>query len=382
MVISGIETYGVQSFLLTQLRHSVCSGLRFSYLAAQNGGCVKALRAAGASVKVVGGQIQRHYPGHPLLVPLFWLWWWPDLYRTYDGIRQSLRTTHHEIVYAHSYYGLVISKLAARGTRCRVVGHLHGSLNRTRLAGLQRVLVSLTLAVAADRLVAISDFVTDSLWGPARRKAWRIYNGIDIHAISEMVRGTAKDSRRIVIVGRLVSWKKQQMAIQAVKLLLERGLDCTLEIIGGRGCSDPPDHELMLKALTAKLEISDRVHFAGAVFPPYHRIAAAAALVSCSTREPFGLVVVEAAACGTAVVAADMGATAELIEDGRTGLLFGADDPVSLANALEQLLNNEALRTSLAEAARQRALALYGIAEHLETLRLCFDELLTQRDGT
>jgi glycosyltransferase involved in cell wall biosynthesis len=182
-----------------------------------------------------------------------------------------------------------------------------------------------------------------------------------------------------VTVGRLVSWKKQEMALQAIKILVERGVDCTLEIIGGRGCTDPSDHELMLRALTTKLKIGDRVHFSGAVSPPYHRVAAAAALVSCSTREPFGLAVVEAAACGTAVVAADMGATAELIEDGRTGLLFSADDPVSLANALEQLLNNEALRTSLAEAALQRAMVLYGISEHLQTLRLCFDELLTRR---
>jgi glycosyltransferase involved in cell wall biosynthesis len=379
VVIAGIETYGIQSFLLTQLRHAAKSGLRFSYLAAQDGDCAKALRAAGAQVEVVGGQIQRFYPGHPLLVLLSWLWWWPDLYRTYSGIRRRLRTTRHDIVYAQSYYGLVISRLAARGSGCRVVSHVHSNLNKKRLAGLQRILVSLILAVAADRLVTISDFVTASLWGPARRKAWRIYNGIDIHAISEMVRGTTKDPRRIVTVGRLVSWKKQEMALQAIKILVERGVDCTLEIIGGRGCTDPSDHELMLRALTTKLKIGDRVHFSGAVSPPYHRVAAAAALVSCSTREPFGLAVVEAAACGTAVVAADMGATAELIEDGRTGLLFSADDPVSLANALEQLLNNEALRTSLAEAALQRAMVLYGISEHLQTLRLCFDELLTRR---
>lgn len=380
VVIAGIETYGIQSFLLTQLRHAAKSGLRFSYLAAQDGDCAEALRAAGAQVEVVGGQIQRSYPGHPLLVLLSWLWWWPDLYRTYSGVRRRLRTTRHDIVYTHSYYGLFIAGLAARGTGCRVVGQLHKNLDRTRLAGLQRILVSLALAVAADRLVAISDFVAAALWGPARRKARRIYNGVDIDGIAGMVRGTAKDPRRIAIVGRLVGWKKQDVAIQAIGILRDRGVDCTLEIIGGRSDTHPtPDHEPMLKRLTATLGLGDRVQFLGAVSPPYHRVAAAAALVNCSTSEPFGLVVVEAAACGTAVVAADAGATAELIEDGRTGLLFSADDPVSLANALERLLDDEALRTSLAEAARQRALALYGIAEHLQALRSCFDELLTQR---
>lgn len=379
VVISGIETYGIQTFLLTQLRHSAQSGLRFSYLAAQDGECAKSLRAAGARVEVVGGQIQRHYPGHPLLVPLFWLWWWPDLYRTYSGIRRQLRTTRHDIVYAHSYYGLIISGLAARSTGCRVVGHLHGSLNCARLGGLQRILVSLTMAVAADRLVANSDFAATTLWGPARRKARRIYNGVDIHAIAEMVRGTVKEPRRFVIVGRLAVVKKQELAIQAIEILRERGVDCALEIIGGHGHTDPTsDREPMLKRLTATLGLGDRVHFLGAVSPPHHRVAAATALVSCSTRESFGLVVVEAAACGTAVVAADEGATAELVEDGKTGLLFSAEDPVSLADALQRLLDNEALRISLAEAARQRALAQYGIARHLRDLRSCFDSVLTR----
>jgi glycosyltransferase involved in cell wall biosynthesis len=379
VVITGIETYGIQSFLLTQLRRSAQSGLHFSYLAAQDGDCAKALRAAGAQVEVMGGRIQRHYPGHPLLVPLFWLWWWPDLYRTYSGIRRRLRTTRYDIVYVHSHYGLVISRLAARGTRCPVVCHLHGSLNMARLGGLQRILVSLILAVAADRLVANSDFAATTLWEPARRKAKRIYTGVDIQAIAEMVRGTAKDPRRIVIVGRLAVVKKQELAIQAIAILRGRGVDCTLEIIGGHAHTDPTsDHEPMLKKLTAKLGIGDQVHFLGAVSPPYNRIAAAAALVSCSTRESFGLVVVEAAACGTAVVVADKGATAELVEDGKTGLLFSADDPVSLADALQKLLNDEALRGSLVEAARRRALARYGITEHLLALRSCFDVVVNQ----
>jgi glycosyltransferase involved in cell wall biosynthesis len=93
----------------------------------------------------------------------------------------------------------------------------------------------------------------------------------------------------------------------------------------------------------------------------------------CATHEPFGLVVVEAAACGTAVVAADAGATAELIEQRRTGLLVRPDDPAALADALERLLQDEALAAALAAAARQRALERYGIARHLRELRRCFD---------
>ena len=378
VVVTGIETYGIRTFLLTQLRHSAQSGMRFSYLAAEDGDCAEALRTAGAAVEVANGKIQVPYPGHPLLVPVAWLWQGPGFYRAYRGIKHSLRRTRYDIVYAHSFYGLIVARLAALGTGCRVVVHLHNILNERRLAGLQRVLMSLALAAAADRLVAISDFVAASLWGPARRKVERIDNGIDIGAVAEMAREVAEEPRLITVIGRLVEWKKQHLAIRAVDILRARGVDCRLEVIGARGHTDAPDYERTIRALVTTLGIADRVHFAGAVSPPYRRLAAAAVCVGCSTREPFGLVVVEAAACGTAVAAAAAGAMTELIEDGKTGLLFNADDPASLADVLQRLLDDVALRASLVEAARQRALERYGIVTHLNALRACFDGVLSR----
>ena len=263
---------------------------------------------------------------------------------------------------------------AASGVAC--VCHLHNALDRTRLLGLQRVLASLVLAALADRLVAVSDFVAASLWGPARRKVCRVDNGIDARTIMAAVQGVAKDARRIVLVGRLVSWKKQQVAIRAIQILRGRGLDCELEIIGGP-LGPAVRHYRTLRELVGGLGLADHVHFMGVLSPPYGRVASAVACVSCATREPFGLAVVEAMVCGTPVVAADAGAMAELIEDRTSGLLYRPDDPVALADALERLLRDGALCAALTENARRRALSRYAIESHLRGLRACLDAALT-----
>jgi glycosyltransferase involved in cell wall biosynthesis len=376
VVISGVEMYGIRNVLLTQWRHARQGGLHLRYLAAEDGECARTLRAAGATVDIVGGRLAP-IPGHPLLLPLFWLARLRDVYRAYAGIRRFLQEMPCKILYAHSSYSLAVSWLAARGLDRRLVCHLHNNLNTRRLAGLQGILVSLALAALADRLVAISDFVATSLWGPARRKVCRIDNGIDVRSIMTQVRGVAKDPRRIVLVGRLVAWKKQQVAIRALRLLHERGLDCQLELIGGPVIQAAPHYQDLCE-LVGTLGLGEHVRFAGVITPPYRRVAAAAICVSCATREPFGLVVIEAAACGIAVVAADAGAMPELIEHRRTGLLFRPDDPTSLADALECLLRDSALRASLAEAARRQVVERYAIERHLHTLRRCFDAVLVR----
>jgi D-inositol-3-phosphate glycosyltransferase len=373
VVISGVEDFGIRNVLMAQFGHAARVGLSFRYLAAEDGGCAQALRAVGAPVEIVGGRIALGHPGHPLMLPFLWLRRLPDLYRAYVGLRRALLRAPVELVYVHAYDSLALSWMAARGLGQRLVFHLHSNLNRRRLAGLQRILVSLAVAVMADRVVAISDFVAASLWGPARRKLCRIDNGIDLRRIMAAVEGVAKE-RLVVIVGRLVARKKQEIAIRAIKLLHQRGIACDLEIIGGRGPLDGrSDHEQALRALVTALELGDHVRFAGVVSPPYRRMAAAKICVSCATREPFGLVVIEAVACGTAVVAADAGATAELIAHRRNGLLFRRDDPAALADALEELLCDATLRATLVESARRQALARYDISVHVSALRSCLD---------
>jgi glycosyltransferase involved in cell wall biosynthesis len=83
-------------------------------------------------------------------------------------------------------------------------------------------------------------------------------------------------------------------------------------------------------------------------------LAALDVLVCPSDHEPFGMIVLEALAAGRPVVASDSGGPAEILEDGKSGLLFRTGDPEALAAALLEVLEDPSLARSLADAGRQR----------------------------
>ncbi len=149
--------------------------------------------------------------------------------------------------------------------------------------------------------------------------------------------------------------------IKGIDLLLE-SLACMrtparLAIVGGNPPSDP--EVARLRALAEALGIGERVWFPGAVpqreLPSYYR--AADALVVTSSYESFGLVAVEALACGTPVVAAHVGGLSSIVRHGENGLLVRWRSPEGFAEQLDALLEQPDLRRSLARGARRSVAA-------------------------
>ena len=115
-----------------------------------------------------------------------------------------------------------------------------------------------------------------------------------------------------------------------------------------------------LSELAASLEMDGNVRFAGTVPHgelPWH-YNAADVLLAPSYYESFGLVALEALACGTPVVAARTGGLSTLVRDGETGYLVPLHTPECYADRIEVLLANDALREAMGRAGRQRAEAL------------------------
>jgi glycosyltransferase involved in cell wall biosynthesis len=172
------------------------------------------------------------------------------------------------------------------------------------------------------------------------------------------------DPLRILSLGRLVERKGQRILIAAVARLAERGVDFELTIAG-----DGPTRA-SLEKLAADLGISGRVAFTGVVGQDealeLYRAADVFALPSLAEGLP--VVLMEAMACGVAVVSTRIDAVPELIDDGVNGVFVEAGDAQGLTDALMELAGDPELRARLGAAGREKVLAEFELGRQADRL--------------
>ncbi|MFH1502710.1 MAG: glycosyltransferase [Candidatus Eisenbacteria bacterium] len=163
--------------------------------------------------------------------------------------------------------------------------------------------------------------------------------------------GAPAGSAVVLSVGRLNEEKRVDRLLRAVPDIVAARDDVSVLIVGDGDQTDE------LKSAAGRLGVSDRVVFAGTVahdeLPAVYR--SAALFVTLSDRTNAFNPLFEAMLSGVPVVALDTGSTAQELEDGETGVLLGMDDLPRLAEVVVGLLNDDARRRAMAEAARKRA---------------------------
>lgn len=166
----------------------------------------------------------------------------------------------------------------------------------------------------------------------------------------------------VLFVGRIDPMKGIDTLLDAFAALRQSswsGLPPKLVFIGGTLIDGQTDAELAAVIRRAEtLGIADDVLFRGSapqdILPDYYAAATVAAVPS--RYESFGLVAVEAMACGLPVVASRAGGLKFTVEDGRSGLLVPPEEPRALASALGRVIRDAGLRSSLQVGARQAAI--------------------------
>jgi glycosyltransferase involved in cell wall biosynthesis len=176
------------------------------------------------------------------------------------------------------------------------------------------------------------------------------------------------------IVGRLEPWKGQEIFLRAAAQLAEVRADIRFMVVGGAILGWEGSYPDDLRRLAADLGIADRVHFAGHQADVHPWYDALDVVVHASFGEPFGLVLVEAMALGKPLIATNLGGPLEIIEDGTSGLLVPPGDPERLAEAVERILADRGLASTLSRGALDRANAFTeermaeGFADLLKTV--------------
>lgn len=172
--------------------------------------------------------------------------------------------------------------------------------------------------------------------------------------------GFDPEAQILLFVGRIQPLKAPDILLAAAAELIRRDPDrrgrLTVVIVGGPSGSGLERPDSLVK-LAAELGITDLVHFQPPV--PHDQLAhwyrAATVVVVPSHSESFGLVAVEAQACGTPVVAAAVGGLRTAVDHGTSGVLVRGWDPTDYADALERILTQDRWRRHLAVGARTRA---------------------------
>lgn len=176
--------------------------------------------------------------------------------------------------------------------------------------------------------------------------------------------GVPPCERMILFVGRIEPLKGLDVLLEAIALLREQGkwekAPFCLMVIGGDPEADETQKSkemLRIQELQKRMGLQDLVMFAGKrsqdTLPYYY--SAAQAVVVPSHYESFGMVALEAMACGTPVVASEVGGLPYLVQDGVTGFTVPVNEPQALADHLNHLLSDDDLRERMSNQAVEAA---------------------------
>jgi len=235
--------------------------------------------------------------------------------------------------------------------------------------------------VAFDHAIFCSRFVEQRLrrGGLAFPHARVIFSGIDtvrFRPASPPTRGSGGQAMAVLFAGAVTPHKGPHIALEAVRLLAATAGHRTSLSIVGRGL---PDYEAQLRAQVQATHLQSAVSF----LPPVPRYEMPELLrrfdvfvLPTLSEEPLSRAVMEAMACGLAVIGSDTGGTPEMITHGHDGLLVPAGDSGSLAEWLRRLAEDPHLRLHLGQEARRTAEARFGIERMVDEIEQFLDTVL------
>jgi glycosyltransferase involved in cell wall biosynthesis len=178
----------------------------------------------------------------------------------------------------------------------------------------------------------------------------------------------------VATLDRAHHFKRLDVALAALAILEDERFH--LVVAGGGELLD------QFRAQAADAGIGDRVHFLGPVpHPELPNVLRAADLFLLTTEPPesFGIVLIEAMACGLATIASEYPGVRAVVDDGETGLVIEPGNPAAAADAIRRLGDGQADRVTMGEAGREKALRLWSWPRLLDRMDEAYGEAIGER---
>ena len=277
-----------------------------------------------------------------------------SLFRAADFLRKN----KVELIHINSQFTGIVGAQAAKLLGVPYIYHLREFLDADFGVRFYNQKKAYRLIADASEVIAISRDVQREFANRLDRMPQLVYNGIPYdadnfpeHPIMEA------DTVNLVMLGRLNYAKNQMEAVKAVELLRDRGItNLKLTLVGavdGDGATEE------IKDYIARHDLP--VCLIPFTKDPYKHLQSADIGLVCSLREAFGRVTVEYMLSGLLTIGANTGGTLEIIEDGKSGLLYQQGSAEDLADKLERVISDRSLALQLAQAGKKRAMEMFTI---------------------
>ncbi len=304
-----------------------------------------------------------------------------------DGVAADLAGTDVDVLHANYWLSAVAAHRIKHRLDLPLVATFHTLARVKAEAGdaepLARARAEAEVIGCCDAICASNPVEADQLvefYRAPRDRIEMVPPGVDHAFFSPGDRSGARtalaldDRRTLLFVGRIQPLKGLTVAVNALALLADR--TARLVVVGGPSGADGPAEWDRVQALVDRLGLRDRVTF---VPPqPHHLLStyyrAADVVVVPSRSESFGLVALEAAACGVPVVAAAVGGLRTLVRDDVTGFLVDGRDPADMASRVDELLAHPGRADAMGRAAAAEA-RRYAWPATAGRLRRLYDDL-------
>jgi glycosyltransferase involved in cell wall biosynthesis len=290
-----------------------------------------------------------------------------------------IRKKNIKLVHSNSIYAAEQSFLAAKLAGVPCVCHVR-DLAPILGAGKIRSFAFRNI----ERLIAISDAVKGDLvnkLGIPDKKVTRIYNGVDTDEFSPDISDSKfrnefrLGSKKLVgLIGRFSPEKGQEFFLKAAAEIVKENNEVIFVFVGDAKLGSEKFKEEMID-LSRRLNLKDNTLFVGFRDDLPNILPVLDMLVVPSRAEPFGRVIIEAFACGVPVIAANSGATPEIISND-SGILIEPNNIGQLKQSVIELLKNPLRAKQMGQEGRKIVLEKFNIYKHVLAVSELYREII------